>query len=663
MRTTARSDALRRGRRPRLVVRFAVLTAVCLGVGAAAILLVTRHLLILQAQQDAALHAEYLAEATLNRDLSGADLRRSVTGKRRVELDRLFRQRVLLKDTVRATLVRRDGLITYSTDHRLIGRKLGAARRLNDALRGTLTNEVSSIDLTATPSGRARVLRSFVPVTPSDGGKGVATIDQDYSPIAEAAKDAFLPIAGILELVLLLLYGLLLPLLVRMSRRIERQMARIRHQAHHDDLTDLPNRLDFRERVTAAIERAKHEGKPLAVLLFDLDRFKEINDTLGHQRGDELLRAAADRLRERLGETTAFARLGGDEFAVLLSGADASRARNFADEIRAIVEEPFCLEGVPLVVEASLGIAVLPDDGDDVDALLQRADVAMYAAKEHRTGAELYDAQLDTNDAQQLALMTELRGAIEAGQLVLHYQPKADLDTGAICGIEALVRWLHPQRGLLLPGAFVPHAERTGLNRLLSRYVLQQVLHDQRKLSNAGITLPSAVNLSAFDLLDVSLPDEIARLLNASGVEAQQLEVEITETALMTDQMRARHVLERLSDLGINLSIDDYGTGYSSLSYLRSLPIDAIKIDKSFVLGTRDQRRDTAIVKSTIELGHNLGLTVIAEGIETRQLWDELQALGCDIAQGYYIARPSPLDELISTLTPAAPPIASAAHA
>jgi diguanylate cyclase (GGDEF)-like protein len=643
---------------PRLVLRFAVLSAVCLGVGAAAILLFTRYLLVLQAQRDSARHADYLAEATLNPDLVSADFKGSVTGRRRAELDRLFRQRVLLKGTLRATLSGREGLITYSTDHKLIGARLGQPQRTVDALNGTLTNEVSSIDRGAARATSVKVLRSYVPVAPADGGRGVATIDQDYAPIAKAAKDAFLPIAGILELVLLLLYALLLPLLIRVSRRVERQMARIRHQARHDDLTQLPNRVDFREQVTAAIAGAGADGS-LAVLLFDLDRFKEINDTLGHQRGDDLLKAAAERLRERLDEATTLARLGGDEFAVLITGAKTASVRSFANHIRAIIEEPFSIEDLPLVVEASVGIAVFPDDGNDVDALLQRADVAMYAAKEQRTGAELYQPELDTNDAEQLALMTELRGAIEAGQLLVHYQPKADLETGEICGIEALVRWQHPRRGLLYPGAFVPHAETTGLNRLLSRFVLDRVLADQRRLSKAGIKLPTAVNLSAFDLLDVSLPDRIAQLLADAGVETKQLEVEITETAIMADQVRARQVLDRLGQLGVKLALDDYGIGYSSLSYLRSLPIDTIKIDKSFVLAMTDHRSDAAIVKSTIELGHNLGLEVVAEGIETRELWDQLRDLGCNIAQGYLIARPCPLDELIAFLatrsrTPAA---------
>jgi diguanylate cyclase len=256
-----------------------------------------------------------------------------------------------------------------------------------------------------------------------------------------------------------------------------------------------------------------------------------------------------------------------------------------------------------------------------------------------------------------------LRGAIEAGQLLLHYQPKADLGTGEIVGIEALVRWQHPRRGLLYPGAFVPHAETTGLNRLLSRYVLGQVLDDQGRLSEAGIKLPSAVNLSAFDLLDASLPDRVSQLLAEAEVEPERLEIEITETAIMTDQVRARQVLERLSQLGLKLTLDDYGIGYSSLSYLRSLPIDTIKIDKSFVLGMTSDQDDAAIVKSTIELGHNLGLEVVAEGIETPEIWNQLRQLGCNIAQGYHIARPCPLDELISflaTRSQTAPTLASA---
>jgi diguanylate cyclase (GGDEF)-like protein len=633
-------------RPPRLVLRFAVLTALCLGAGAAAILLFTRHLHTVQAERAAAHQAELLAETVLSDELEARDFGQPAAGQRRAELDRLFRRKALRAGTVVVTLTRADGFVTYSTDHTMIGRRSDDAARIREVLRGTLLSDVTSI---ADPQTRTRlkVLRSYVPVR-SGGRSGVVGIYQDYSPIEDAAQEAFLPVAGILELVLLVLYVTLVPILVRVSRRLQRHVEKIQHQALHDDLTGLPNRLYFREYIGATIAAARERGSTVAVFLLDLDRFKEINDTLGHQWGDELLKELAVRLRSVTRADVLLARLGGDEFGIVAPGHGADDATRLAQTIRSALEAPFAARGIPLVIEASVGISLYPDDGADVDTLIQHADVAMYSAKDRRLGFALYDNSLDTSTAAELALMSELRTALEREEIVLHYQPQIEVRTGRVLGLEALARWQHPERGLLPPGAFIPFVERTGLSTSLTGYVLARVAQQLKEWRAAGveIDITVAVNLTMFDLLDTSLPEKVARLLEDAGVEHDRLEVEITERVIMADPVRVRGVVEQLKETGVRIAIDDFGTGYSSLSYLKSLPVDVIKIDRSFVMGMTEDESDRAIVRSTIDLAHNLGLAVVAEGVDSKDALQELARFGCDVAQGFYIARPQPVDAL-----------------
>jgi diguanylate cyclase (GGDEF)-like protein len=633
-------------RPPRLVLRFAILSALCLGIGAAAILLFTRHLHTVQAEQAAARHAELLAETILADQLRSEDFLRPVGPTRRDELDRMFRRKALLHGTVLVTLSRRDRLVTYSTDHALIGRRAADAQRTREALAGTLTSDVTSIK-EARRDGRLKVLRSHVPLQ-VDGRTGIVGIYQDYSPIESAAQDAFLPVAGILEAVLVLLYVLLLPILMRVSRRLRRHVEKIQYQALHDDLTELPNRLHFREGISAAIAAARNESSPVAILLLDLDRFKEINDTLGHQCGDELLKELAVRLRNVTDADALLARLGGDEFGIVAPGRNPDEALRLAQSVRSSLEAPFVARGVPLVIEASIGISVYPANGADVDTLIQHADVAMYSAKDKRLGAVIYEDSLDTSTAGELALMSELRKALEREEILIHFQPQIDVRSGRVVGMEALVRWQHPERGLLQPGAFIPLVERTGVSTALSEYVLTGVIRQLQAWRDSGIELDVtiAVNLTMFDLLDTSLPEKVERLLEETGVDPQLLELEITERVIMADPVRVREVVERLKEIGVRLAIDDFGTGYSSLSYLKSLPIDVIKIDRSFVIAMTAEDSDRAIVRSTIDLAHNLGLTVVAEGVETQETLDELLGFGCDVAQGFYIAPPAPGDDL-----------------
>jgi predicted signal transduction protein with EAL and GGDEF domain len=388
-----------------------------------------------------------------------------------------------------------------------------------------------------------------------------------------------------------------------------------------------------------------------------------VNDTLGHHNGDLLLQEIGARLRTGLRASDSVARLGGDEFGLLLPHvADGGEALVLGERVRTILRRPFTLEGVTLDLEACVGVALYPEHGDDVDTLLQRADVAMYLAKEDRSGCELYAADRDEYSPHRLALAAELRRALDERELVLHYQPKADLSDGRIVAVEALVRWQHPEHGLLSPDQFVPLAEATGLIRELTLRVLDEALRQQRAWRDDGIDIRVAVNLSARDLYDLTLPATTARLLATYDVPPTALELEITESVIVADPMRARAILSRLSEMGIVLAIDDYGTGYSSLGYLKRLPIDEMKIDRSFVMQMADDRNDAAIVRSTVELGRNLGLRVVAEGVETATAWSHLKALGCDFAQGYYLSKPLPAAEIAALVTAASAPSAHAVN-
>jgi diguanylate cyclase (GGDEF)-like protein/PAS domain S-box-containing protein len=432
-----------------------------------------------------------------------------------------------------------------------------------------------------------------------------------------------------------------------------RQLSELnRHQSLHDSLTGLPNRVSFGQQVEHAISVADKDGSQLAVLLMDLDRFKEINDTLGHRYGDLLLVELARRLESVLRRSDTMARLGGDEFGILVrqlseSSIDLEQA---LDQILAALEHPFQVDGLPLHVEASIGVANFPAHGRDVDVLLQRADVAMYLAKETGAPHALYAPELDRHDAAGLTLLSELPRAMREGELVLHYQPKLDVKSGKLAGIEALVRWEHPTRGLIPPGAFVPAAEKTGLIEPLTRYVLDAALGQLAHWIGDGYGFKVAVNLSMRNLHDPELPGQVARLLRKWDTPRGRLTVEITESAIVSDPVRTAGVIRELKELGVDIAIDDFGTGYTSLSYLARLAITQLKIDRSFVHNMASDTDDAAIVRAIITLGHDLGLEVVAEGVETSATYDQLAVLGCDLVQGYWLSRPLPPAELIAWL-------------
>jgi diguanylate cyclase (GGDEF)-like protein/PAS domain S-box-containing protein len=426
-----------------------------------------------------------------------------------------------------------------------------------------------------------------------------------------------------------------------MTEQREAELA-LEHQAHYDALTELPNRVLARQTLEAWLGSG-----PLALLIMDLDRFKEINDTFGHEAGDQLLRQVGERLRSGLGSTGLLARLGGDEFAILLPGADATQAMATARHLREVLEgEPFAVERQYLTIEGSTGLAVYPDHGADAATLLRHADVAMYQAKHDQDGLAMYDAARDQHSPARLGLASDLRQAIERSELKLHYQPKVDLSRGRVVGVEALLRWQHPQQGFIPPDQFVGLAEQTGLIHPMTLWVLEEALRQHAAWRSEGLHLPVAVNFSMRNLQDPDIADTVAQLLRRWEVPASMLEIEITESSLMADPARALETLRRLRAMGVKIAIDDFGTGYSSLAHLKQLPVDVLKIDRSFVREMERDRSDQLIVRTTVDLAHNLDLRVVAEGVEDRATGDYLAEIGCDQAQGYYFARPLPADDL-----------------
>jgi len=429
----------------------------------------------------------------------------------------------------------------------------------------------------------------------------------------------------------------------QMQEGIADREQRISELAYMDRLTGLPNRALFSDRLQQAIGVALRAGHPLSLMMMDLDRFKYVNDTLGHPIGDLLLCEVAKRLQASLHRASdTVARLGGDEFAVLLPTEDMEAAKMIAARMLKALEEPTMIEGQLVDIGVSIGIVGFPQNGSDMNVLLQRADIAMYTAKRTNTGFALYDEKHDHHSAERLSLMSELRQAVEHDQLTLYYQPKVDLATHTVKYVEALIRWEHPTRGFVAPDQFIPFAEQTGYIKTISRWVADKAIHQCAMWREQGIELAVSVNVSARELIQSTLPEMFQSMLQKYGVPAEWIWVEITESAILDDPDHAIETLERLRALGIRISIDDFGTGYSSLSYLKRMPVDELKIDKSFVMGMTNHKDDETIVRSTIDLGHNMGLKVVAEGVETEEMLEQLKEMRCDLVQGYHLSRPLP---------------------
>ena len=429
------------------------------------------------------------------------------------------------------------------------------------------------------------------------------------------------------------------------------QIVMLRHQAMHDGLTDLPNRTMLFNRLDEGLERARSERTVFALLLMDLDRFKEVNDTFGHHFGDVLLKQVALRLQNQLASGDTVARLGGDEFAIILTTVpDANAVAIAARRILTTLEQPFIVDGHVIGVGASIGIASYPEHGMDANTLMRRADAAMYAAKHASAGFTFHDEKAERHAPDELGLVVEMRTAMEHDEFELYFQPKRHLRSGLMTRAEVLIRWNHTTRGLLTPAAFIPTAERTGLIKPLTDWIFDRALRQMREWHDAGAPVHVAVNVSARSLQERSLPSKVAAVLDRWGIDARFLKIEITESSIMADPAHALAIMSELQEMGVRLSIDDFGTGYSSLTHLRELPVDEIKIDKSFVTPMLKNDADAAIVRSVIDLAHHLGKQVCAEGVEDEATFVKLKEWGCDLAQGYWISRPLPAAGLMQWL-------------
>ncbi|TQN41055.1 diguanylate cyclase (GGDEF)-like protein [Blastococcus colisei] len=560
-------------------------------------------------------------------------------------------------DPIELKIFNRERTIVYhSEDPELVGETSGSGE-LGAALDGYVVSGFahSADDSAGSEEGTHQLLEVYVPMQydGADRPDGVIELYLPYAPVAAAVADDVRTMTIALAASLTAFYLVVFRLIASASRKLRRQTEalqtsaeRDRHQATHDALTGLPNWELLRDRLDQGLAAASRSDGEIALLLIDLDRFKEINDTLGHSYGDKLLCQVGPRLESVLREGDTVARLGGDEFAVLLPLVDGvGEAEQVAERLRAALHRPFDVGGhdedLALDVEASIGIVVSPWHGTDTEVLLRNADIAMYVAKELKAGAVVFQAEEHVTAPSRLTVLGDLRRALEGdGELFLNYQPKYTLDGERIEGLEALLRWKHPTQGLIPPGDFIPAAEGTGIILRLTERVLDLALAQMRCWMDAGHAVPVAVNLSTRCLLDAGLPDLVQRLLTEHRVPAELLRLEVTESAVMGDAARCMAVLQRLHDLGVKLSIDDFGTGYTSMAHLRRLPVDELKIDRSFVLGMTTTAHDAVLVRTAIDLGHNLGLTVVAEGVEGAEHVTALRELGCDIAQGYHYARP-----------------------
>jgi diguanylate cyclase len=588
--------------------------------------------------------AGLLARTAVAPVLSGATIGTSLTRSEASAMRQMSGTAVADGQIVRLRIRNLDGTVVFATDN--AGLHDPADDEALDAAHGEVETEITHLDADNNPDGPqgVRVAEVYWPLTAGTPVHQVGVLEV-YLPYAPIARDVDAGLGALyrdLAIGLFVLYLLLFGISFSVTRRLRAQVARNAHLAEHDTLTGLPNRALFHRRVREALEAAGPSGV-VTVAVIDLDRFKEVNDTLGHGNGDALLRELGRRLGEAVRGEDTVARLGGDEFGVVLTGSQASHdVRMALFRLLELLQEEVDVGGLPLAVDASIGFAMSPEDGADVDTLLQHADVAMYVAKDGPTPVVRYDQGHDHYDSGKLALVGELRRAISGDELVLHYQPKAWVATGEITAMEALVRWNHPDRGLLYPDSFLPIAEQTGIIDSLTRWVLYSALAQLVAWGDQVGDLAVAINISARNISRGDFAEIVMSALASNNIPAERLLLEITETAFVADPDRAGRSLRQLAAAGVRISLDDFGRGQTSLGYLSTLPLHEVKIDKSFVLDMLQDRSHAAIVRSVIDLAHNLGFEVVAEGVETEQILAELTVLGCDIAQGYLLARPMP---------------------
>jgi diguanylate cyclase (GGDEF)-like protein len=578
--------------------------------------------------------------------LNGRLLSQGLTAPETSSLYRLVGRAVRDHDILRLRLRDLSGHVVFSDDGsgfnlRPEDKALLAARGLVEAR----VTRLNSDDNDTGPIG-PRAVEVYQPLNAGSPTQRVGVLEMylPYAPIDADVSAGLHVLYKDLSLGLAALYVILFVISVSVSRRLRQQVRVNKFLAEHDTLTDLPNRTLFHQHAQAAVAHVRRTGTHAAIAIIDLDRFKEVNDTLGHHNGDQLLAQLASRLAAHVRPQDAVARLGGDEFGIILR--DVTDAEDVLRRLRQVIEQEVDVNGLPISVESSIGFVVAPDDGLDVDDLLQHADVAMYLAKSQHRGVARYDAQDDHYDAANLGLIADLRHAIDAQELVLHYQPKAALQDGHVEAVEALVRWEHPTLGFLYPDRFIPLAEQTDLIDRLTEWVLTTALTDIRDLGDGFEDVAVSVNVSARTLSRAPFARQVIKVLEAVDMPPDRLMIEITETSLLTDPPRAAAVLAELDAVGVRVSLDDFGIGQTSLGYLSALPIHELKIDKSFVIDMLGNPAHAAIVRSIVDLGHNLSLRVVGEGVETDAVLQTLREAGCDLAQGYLLARPMPAQQL-----------------
>ena len=601
-----------------------------------------RHRGVAEGRSEALLVAETAVEPILDGRPLGQHLSQTETD----QLDRLVVGAVRTHNILRFRLRDLRGDVVFSDDGSGFGGE--PEDEAVDAAHGEIVARLTHLNSDSDdkgPIGPAAV-EVYLPLSAGvpPHRVGVMEIYLPYAPIDIDVSAGLHELYRDLAIGLGILYVILFLLSVSLSRGLRQQVTRNKFLAEHDILTDLPNRALFHQRAGAAVTDAVGTRSHSALAIVDLDRFKEINDTLGHHSGDELLTKLAERLAAFIRPEDAVARLGGDEFGVIL--CDVSDPLEILRRLRTVIENDVEVSGLPLSTESSIGYVVIPDDGTDVDELLQRADVALYVAKAQHAGVVRYDPAHDHYDAANLELIADLRQAIDGDQLVLYYQPKMTLPGGELDGIEALVRWQHPTLGLLYPDRFLPLAEQTDLIEKLTRWVINRALGDMATLDDHLRRLALSVNVSARNICHPEFAVGVLAALDTYGFPEGRFTLEITETALLVDPGRAAKTLAELAARNVKVSIDDFGIGQTSLSFLSSLPVDELKIDKGFVTDMTANAGHAAIVRSIVDLGHNLMMRVVAEGVETDDVLDALCASGCDMAQGYLFARPMPLESL-----------------
>jgi diguanylate cyclase len=601
-----------------------------------------------------------IAETAVGPELNGRPLSEGLTSPEVAAMNHLVATSIRSRHILRLRLRDLAGAIVFSSDKDGLHEPLSDEDlvRVRDAASGTVEASLTTLeaDNTSGPRGPAAV-EVYLPLISRLSGQrvGVLEIYLPYAPIRNDVNAGLSRLYRFLAMGLGLLYILLFAISLAVGRRLRKQVKLTQYVGEHDVLTDLPNRILFQSEAEAEIQRARLAGQSTVVAVVDLDRFKEINDTLGHRNGDALLAILSSVMRSQLPPTGVVARLGGDEFGFALSGG--AELESSLHQLRDAIAKEILIRGIPLSIESSIGFALAPNDGSSLDELLPLAEIAMYAAKEHHLGVAHYDAEQSHFVAADLALMADLRLAIDNDQLTLHYQPQISIASGEVEAVEALVRWQHPGHGLIFPDRFIGLAEKTDLIDRLTDWVIQRALADAVQFRSYAEGLRVAVNISARNLSKAGFAAKVVRALAKSGFAPERLILEVTETALMTDPLRATQSLEELGAAGVSLSIDDFGVGQTSLSYLSSLPISELKIDRSFITDMRSDDGHAAIVRAIIDLGHNLGFRVVGEGIEDGEVLHELTVTGCDVAQGYHFARPMTIDDLNAWLSRRSAPL------